>query len=134
MKTKFIGIVAAVMLLTGCAREPETGFTGNIFYGEGDCMPVNGPGFGRTYDNYKGLVYFVPYSVTQQTPFPSFETLKSEGIAVKSKRGKVRVELNPGIYLVMLENYYQFTDDKIIRVNDGELVELNMAYWKCISY
>jgi hypothetical protein len=118
-----LGIFLTSVLLFGCSKTPDTGFEGAIFFGEGDCLPVNGPGFDRDYEDYRGNVYFVPYSATQKTPFPTFEALKAEGIVGESKKGRVRIELEPGIYLIMLEDFFQFRDDKVIKIIEGEVLD-----------
>ena len=134
MKIFAIGILFASALLTGCSKEPETGFKGAIFYGEGECLPVNGPGFDRDYEDYKGNVYFVPYSATQKTPFPSFDELKEKGTIVESKKGRIEIELEPGIYLIMLEEFYQFREDKVVKIVEGEVFENNISFWKCSNF
>lgn len=134
MKIFAIGILLASALLTGCSREPKTGFKGAIFYGEGECLPVNGPGFDREYEDYKGTVYFVPYSATQKTPFPTFEDLKAEGFTVESKKGRIETELEPGIYLIMLQDFYQFREDKVVKITEGEVFENNISFWKCSNF
>jgi hypothetical protein len=134
MRIVTLGIIAFTILLSGCTKEPNTGFEGAILYGEGECLPVNGPGFGREYGDYKGKVYFVPYSETQKTPFPSFESLKAEASVTESKKGRIKVELEPGIYLIMLEDFYQFREDKVVKINEGDVVETNISFWKCSNF
>jgi hypothetical protein len=134
MRILALGIFITSVLLFGCSKSPETGFEGAIFYGEGECLPVNGPGFDRDYEDYRGNVYFVPYSATQKTPFPTFEALKAEGIVGESKKGRVRIELEPGIYLIMLEDFYQFRNDKVIKIKEGEVFENNISFWKCSNF
>lgn len=134
MRILTLGIFFTSVLLFGCSKTPETGFEGAIFYGEGECLPVNGPGFDRDYEDYRGSVYFVPYSATQKTPFPTFDALKAEGIVGESKKGRVRIELEPGIYLIMLEDFFQFRDDKVIKIIEGEVFENNISFWKCSNF
>jgi len=117
--------------LLSCKKVPETGFSGIILWGKGSCNVIFDQGFGRTYEKYTGDVYFVPYSVVQKSPLKKADDLQKEGIKIKSIKGKVNVELKPGIYILMLEGFYSPETDKVIKISNGDLVQENISFWIC---
>lgn len=133
MKIRIIQTIVFLFVaaLVSCKKNPETGFSGIILWGKGSCNVIFDQGFGRVYDKYDGNVYFVPFSVVQKAPLKKADDLQKEGIKIKSTKGKVNVELNPGIYILMLEGFYSPEADKIIKISSGELVQENISFWIC---
>ncbi len=118
-------------LVLSCSKVPETGFNGIVLWGKGSCDVLFNQGYGRAYEKYDGSVYFIPYSVVQKTPVKTAELLQNEGIKTRSNKGEVRVELNPGIYVLMLEDFYSPETDKVIKISSGDVVQENVSFWIC---
>jgi hypothetical protein len=128
--SSFLFLLPAHLFLT-CTKVPETGFNGIILWGKGSCDVIFEQGYGRSYEKYDGSVYFVPYSVVQKTPVKTAEILKKDGIKITSSKGKVSAELNPGIYVLMLEDFYSPESDKVIKIANGDVVQENVSFWIC---
>jgi hypothetical protein len=126
----FLFLLPACLVLS-CTKVPETGFNGIVLWGKGSCDVIFDEGYGRAYEKYDGTVYFVPYSVVQKTPLKTAEILQKEGIKLTSNKGKVIAELNPGIYVLMLEDFYSPETDKIIKISSGDVVQENVSFWIC---
>jgi hypothetical protein len=126
----FLFLLPAYLVLS-CNKVPETGFNGIVLWGKGSCDVIFDEGYGRAYEKYDGTVYFVPYSVVQKTPLKTAEILQKEGIKLTSNKGKVSAELNPGIYVLMLEDFYSPETDKIIKISSGDVVQENVSFWIC---
>jgi hypothetical protein len=126
----FLFLLPACLVLS-CNKVPETGFNGIVLWGKGSCDVIFDEGYGRAYEKYDGTVYFVPYSVVQKTPLKTAEILQKEGIKLTSNKGKVSAELNPGIYVLMLEDFYSPETDKIIKISSGDVVQENVSFWIC---
>jgi hypothetical protein len=123
--------IVGLFLVFSCKKSPETGFEGVVLSGKGSCDVTYEEGYGREYDKYDGTVYFLPYSIVQEIPIKSAENLRSGGLAFKSKDGNVNAELSPGIYVLMLEDYYSPESDKVIRIIENEVVRENISFWEC---
>lgn len=119
------------LLFFSCSKTPETGFDGVVFSGKGSCDVIYEEGFGRAYEKYNGTVYFLPFSFVQETPIKTADNLRSGGLAHTAKNGNVSAELSPGIYVLMLEDYYSPELDKVIRVTEGELIREHISFWEC---
>jgi hypothetical protein len=131
MRLNFWMCLLGVSLCLSCKKIPETGFCGVVLSGKGRCDVIYEEGFGRDYEKFNGTVYFLPFSKLQSLPIKTAALLAPEGIAIKVQNGNVCTELAPGIYVLMLENYYSPEPDKIIKVTEGELVKENISFWEC---
>ncbi len=131
MRFRFWLYIVGVSLGLSCKKIPETGFLGVVFSGKGSCDVTFEQGFGREYSKYDGTVYFVPYSAVQSIPIKTATDLREDGLAFRSKKGNVSAELAPGIYVLMLEDFYSPDFDKVVKVSEGSVIRENISFWEC---
>lgn len=129
---KFVALVVLCLLMSACKKEPETGFSGTIFVGEGPCTPAFKPVFDRDYAKFNGTVYFIPFSLTQQFPLPDIATLQQQSKAFKVKNGNLVADLEPGIYKLALNDYLPTEAENELHVESGILLRENLSFWRCI--
>lgn len=110
----------------------NTGIFGTIKYGMGDCMPTTGESArAREYTNYNGELYFIVKSDLENE---DFEQLKSNSIHATVHHGEMEIELPVGVYLIMPEDVYLYSDYNTITIEPGIVLRENFKFWKCISY
>ncbi|MFN5319574.1 MAG: hypothetical protein ACK5CY_12105 [Bacteroidia bacterium] len=124
-------LFALGLLMGACKKEPETGFSGSIFFGEGSCTPAFKPVFDRDYAKFNGTVYFIPYSLTQEFPLPDIATLQQQSKAFKVKNGNLVAELEPGIYKLALNNYIPTEAENELHIESNVLLRENLSFWRC---
>jgi hypothetical protein len=131
LKTSFV-LIGISVLIGACAKEPETGFSGSIFLGEGACTPAFKPVYDRDYSKFNGTVYFIPFSLTQQFPLPDIAELQSQSKAFNVKNGNLVADLEPGIYKLALNNYIPTEAENELHIEGGVLLRENLSFWRCI--
>jgi hypothetical protein len=129
---KIVVLFALSLLMGACNKEPETGFSGTIFVGEGPCTPAFKPVFERNYAKFNGTVYFIPFSLTQQFPLPDIITLQQQSKAFKVKNGNLVADLEPGIYKLALNDYLPTEAENELHIESGVLLRENLSFWRCI--
>jgi hypothetical protein len=126
-------LVTGSFFITSCQKPKfETGITGNIEYGKGDCMPPVDES-SRTYEKFKGEIYFIVKADLDNLGNGSLEQLKQRSISDKIKRGKLSIELPPNTYVVMLSDVYFYSAENTITITAGEVISKNFKFWKCTS-
>ncbi|OYT10511.1 MAG: hypothetical protein B6I18_08730 [Bacteroidetes bacterium 4572_112] len=134
MKKLNILILLLVILSFGCSKTDfETGITGKVEYGEGDCMPIIDYE-SREYDNYNGDIYFIDKNKLDNLGNGDFEQLKANSIIISIKRGNLSAELAAGTYMVMQGDEYSYSEENIITINANEVLTKDFKFWKCTSY
>lgn len=111
----------------------ETGITGNVEYGEGDCFPPVDESK-REYKKFSGDIYIIVKSELDSLGDGDFNQLKEKSIKKKLKKGKLCVDLAPNTYIVMPEDLYRYSEENTITVTEGELTNKNFQFWKCTSH
>ena len=124
-------LFALGLLMGACNKEPETGFSGSIFVGEGSCTPAFKPVFDRDYTKFNGTVYFIPFSLTQQFPLPDIASLQLQSKSFKVKNGNLVAELEPGIYKLALNDYIPTEIENELHIESGVLLRENLSFWRC---
>ena len=137
---KIISITVLIVLFTlSCQNNDtekpniDTGIFGKIEYGMGDCMPIIDESI-REYNNYNGEIYFILKSELENLGNGDFEELKSKSIHTTINKGKLEMELPIGIYLVMPNDVYLYSDYNTVVIESGIALQRNFDFWKCTSY
>jgi len=121
-------------MIGGCDKDDitvTTGIIGHVDYGQGDCMP--GP-FQREYSEYDGKIFFIVKTDWDNLGSGGFEQLKSRSINVRVKQGKLFAELPIETYLVMPEDYNEYSAENTITIKSGEVINKDFKFFKCTSY
>lgn len=124
------------LIVTGCEKDGKTvttGVIGIVEYGQGDCMPSPAT-ITREYSNYTGKIYFVLKEDWDNLGNGDFTQLKNNSINVRIKQGKLSAELPVGIYLVIPEDVYMYSDENTITIQFGEILNKDFKFFKCTSY
>ncbi|MFA5297885.1 MAG: hypothetical protein WC389_06715 [Lutibacter sp.] len=111
----------------------DTGVFGKIEYGMGDCMPIINESI-RKYSNYNGEIYFIIKSDLENLGNDDFEVLKSNSIHTTINNGELEVELPIGVYLVMPNDVYLYSDYNTVKIESGIALHKDFKFWKCTSY
>jgi|GEM_PF-1659038 len=138
------GIVVFILILmlgaTSCCWDCDcddewqhSGIEGTVMYGEGDCMPVIDED-SREYFPYDGTIYFVLRSALDSLYEADFELLKAISIHKEINDGRLRMLLPPDTYVIMTEEFYQFTPENTVNISYGEWMQEDFNFWKCTSY
>jgi hypothetical protein len=137
----------ACLLLLGCAQQvpapdaasaPEAGpaaaLSGQVTYGQGDCMPLINEA-ARVYRPYTGELYFVRRAALDQLGAGSWEQLKAASPHVAVRAGQLAVDLPADTYVVMPADVYLATAANTVVVPAGGTgVREDFKFWKCLSY
>lgn len=127
-------ILLTIVLFSACSKDSfETGVEGNISYGEGDCMPIIDYD-SRVYESYNGGLLFIVKEDLDSLGNGDFDELKSNSISTVISHGKLSVELPIGTYMVMPVDMYLYSNENIIDINSGEILNKDFCFWKCTSY
>ncbi len=111
----------------------DTGIFGKIEYGMGDCMPIIDVSI-REYNNYNGEIYIIIKSELENLGNGDFEELKSNSIHTTVNNGELAIELPVGVYLVMPNDVYLYSDYNTVIIESGIALKKNIGFWKCTSY
>jgi hypothetical protein len=127
-------LITGVFVLSSCRKNNfDTGFTGKVSIGQGDCMPVIDEST-RTYENYKGYIYFIVKTDLDSLGDGDFEQLKQNSIKKKIRCGNLSMELPPNTYVVMPEDVYENSVENTITINSGQVLNQDFKFWICTSY
>jgi hypothetical protein len=126
---KTIIVLSLVLCLSACKNNNfETGIHGMIEYGEGDCSV---PEDARTYEKYNGELYFVNKDSLDKYQTTDFFQLFGFSQIVNVSAGKLRTELQPGKYVIMVKDYYFNDASNNITVIENIIIEKNIRFYKC---
>lgn len=136
-------IIPMIALIAFCAMSCQsddtensdlnTGIFGQIEYGMGDCMPIIDEN-SREYTDYNGEVYFIVKSDLENLGNDDFEQLKSNSIHTTVNNGELETDLPVGVYLVIPEEVYLYSDYNTVTIESGTALQKNFKFWKCTSY
>ena len=99
-------LTIVIFFITSCKKiNFETGITGKIEYGQGDCMPVIDESK-RTYEKYNGEIFFIVKTDLDNLGNGNIEELKQRSINDKIKRGKLSIGLPPNTYVIIPADVY----------------------------
>ena len=137
---KIISIIVLLVFFTiSCQNDDtgnpniDTGIFGKIEYGMGDCMPIIDESI-REYNNYNGEIYFIIKSELENLGNGDFEELKSNSIHTTVNNGELEIELPVGVYLVMPNDIYLYSDYNTATIEFGIALQKNLKFLKCTSY
>lgn len=139
MKKVISMVVLTLLFAIGCQNDDpenlniETGIFGKIEYGKGDCMPIYVES-NREYNNYNGVIYFIIKSDLDNLGNGDFEQLKSNSIFTNVNNGNLEIELPIGVYLVMPNDVYLYSDYNTVIIENEIALNKNFKFWKCTSY
>jgi hypothetical protein len=128
-----LSIAVGVFFFSSCKKNFDTGITGKVTIGQGDCMPGINEST-RTYDNYKGYIYCIVKADLDSLGEGDFEQLKQNSIKEKIRRGTLSLELPPNTYVLMPEDVYEYSPENTITITSGEVLSCDFKFWKCTSY
>lgn len=106
----------------------ETGVHGIIEYGEGDCTI---PEDSRDYEKFTGELYFVNKDSLDKYQTTDFFILFSFSQIVSVSAGKLRTELLPGDYVIMIKDFYFNDASNNITIYQDVIIEKNIKFFKC---
>lgn len=121
----------------------STGLNSQIYYGQGDCMPIIG-GSNKKYSNYSGKVYIVNKrdydnlikinancncNITSK-----IDSLKSKSIIINVRGGQLIKELQPDSFIIIIDAKYIFGNDNIIYVKKNSIVNTIFYFFNCTSF
>jgi len=130
---KNILFISILLLSTACEKEITTGIKGNVKYGSGDCMPgLDNENIEP--DNYTGNVYFFVKSELDNLEEGGLSELKEHSIKVKVKDGDLAASLPVDSFVVMVEDYYLYSEYNTIAIKANEVLQRDFIFFKCTSY
>lgn len=134
MKLTSIITLLAITLLIGCSKyKYDTGIKGLVESGQGDCMPIIDYS-SRTYDKFRGEIYFIVKEDLDSLGNGSFNDLKNNSISVSIKFGKLSEEIPAGTYMIFpADDEYRSETNPII-IKSGEVLNMDIKLWDCTSY
>ena len=109
----------------------DAGASGNVEYGEGDCMPPIDYS-SRVYYDYNGTIFFIEESYTDSSL--SYNYLKTISDSTIVENGEYVIDIQPGIYYVMPKEFYSARPENKITVYLDKLTEQDFKFWHCTSY
>jgi hypothetical protein len=125
------------LLFTGCKENESdlitTGIKGLVKVGVGDCMPIIDEA-SRVYSNYNGTLYFILKSDLTNSGSADFSQLKEKSIKTAVLNGKLMIELPVNTYVVMAEEFYLYTADNTITIEQNVILEKDFKLWRCLTY
>ncbi|HBS87022.1 MAG: hypothetical protein A2W91_02280 [Bacteroidetes bacterium GWF2_38_335] len=124
-------IIFLTFFISSCdSNNFETGVHGIIEYGSGDCtQPVET----RVYEKYSGDLYFVQKEKLDTMSSTNFLDLFAISTVVTISNGKLRTELVPGTYVIMIKDYYYKNTENTITIIDGVISEKNIQFYECTN-
>ncbi len=135
---KKVVFLISVYLFTivGCNKDDltvTTGIIGTVKYGKGDCMPIIDYE-SRVYSDYDGKIYFVEKDDWDNLGDGDYAQLKNSSINVLTKQGKFSAKLSEGTYLVMPEDFNEYSEENTITIISGKTINRDFKFFRCTSY
>ncbi|MEI6851919.1 MAG: hypothetical protein WCL06_03715 [Bacteroidota bacterium] len=128
-----LSLALGVLIFSSCKKKFDTGITGKVTIGQGDCMPVVDEST-RTYDDYKGYIYCIVKADLDSLHGGDFEQLKQNSIKEKIRGGNLSMELPPNTYVLMPEEVYKYSPENTITITQGQVLQQDFKFWICTSY
>ncbi|MBN2682893.1 MAG: hypothetical protein JXR58_10320 [Bacteroidales bacterium] len=126
---KLLFLISALFFLSSCNNNNfETGVHGIIEYGEGDCSLSEDS---RSFEKYTGDVYFVNKDSLDKYQTTDFFQLFGYSQVVSISNGKLRTEVKPGKYVIMVKDFYFNDASNNITVIQDIILEKNIQFYKC---
>ncbi len=121
----------------------STGLNSQIYYGQGDCMPIVG-GSNKKYSKFSGKGYIVnkrdydnliKINANCNCDITSkIDSLKSKSININILGGQLIMELQPDSFIIMIDAEYIFANDNIIYITNDSIVNTTFYFFNCTSF
>ena len=134
MKNTIVFMIIISLGILSCKKDIiDTGLSGNVKYGVGDCMPEIDP-TNRIYSDYNGNLYFIRKSAIDSQVTGKLDELKSKSIRTSVKNGYFEVALPIDTFLVMPTDVYLYSSANTAIIQKGVVLKMEFSFWKCTSY
>ena len=135
MKILLVTFICFLAIL-GCEKNDHTiitGVVGTVDYGHADCMP-NPDGTQIAFNRYSGILYFIKKRDFDNLGNGDFDKLKMNSIKTKIENGTLGMELPVDTFLVIPNVVYHFSEDNMIIIKQGIVLEKDFKFWRCTSF
>lgn len=133
-RIQFSILFLSILTITSCEKfDFETGVTGTIKYGEGDCFPPHDAE--EESEKYNGQVYFIAESEIDSITLPleAINELKLASFSTTASKGKIKTAIPEGRYLLMVEKTNVIDEDYYITISEGNILTIKYIFFNCLT-